>query len=270
MLRRLSFQRKPKKPSGIAAYPSNEEDDATASTTVPEEEEEEDSDTSDNPLVSVDQRSFAFRVCKLNHRKAWDRRWIVLDNAFGVLLVYRKRIDFERKTPAHIYLMSEVATACTHDVFGVRHCMMITFNNHAELGIPKRPLIFSCEKQAITDQSIALIRQMSRRAKKGGAIARGVRVETSEPQLGVTMRNISDQPFGVEIANLEAVSPLEACGLKIGDVILDVNSTCCLSHSHALQLLDRAAQEGQVDLVIWSSTMSDRARDSEASTVDIS
>ena len=219
---------------------------------------------------SMDQRFVACKVRKLNHRKAWDRRWIALDGAFGVLLVYRKRIDFERKTPAHIFLMSEVATACAHELSGVRHCIMMEFNKHADVGIPPRPQIYSCEKQAIVDQWVALISKMSEGATRGGAIARGLRVTTSEFQLGVTLRNIANQPLGVEIATLDASSPLEAHGLKIGDAILAVNGTCCLSHSHAEQLVDMAARGEHIDLIVWSQSMANRALDCESSAVDIS
>lgn len=238
----------------------DEEENATAAA-------DNDSEADNKEFESLQPGGFiANRVLKLNHHNLWDKRWAMLDDTFGVLFVFRKRVDFDRRTPQHIYLMSELSSATPMKCAANSHGLIAEFSKYADTGIPARPLTYAFEKQALVDRWAALMSQMMKRAKKGDIpIARGVHVEApgrGKPELGVTLRNIDNCPLGVGISSLEEASPLKAAGLQVNDIILAVNDTCCLSHSHAQELLDTAGCDRRFELIVWSSMNS--------SAVDIS
>lgn len=70
-------------------------------------------------------------------------------------------------------------------------------------------------------------------------------------RVGVRVQNLSWSPIGVQISYVEPGSSAATAGLRVGDAIVAVQGTACLSHAHAGQMLLQAG--GPVIEVIVSS-----------------
>ena len=197
------------------------------------------------------------KVTKENKRSRWDTRWIELHESFMVLLVYRTRLDFERKTPQHIYLLSELLSV--QNVKKSALTIGLDFNEDAATGVPpKRQLKYKFGKLETAVRWLSYCRRAASAAEHARMQrdrwmhARGVSVKLPRNGQGhgMTFRNLDDEPVGVAICSLAPESPMTRLGLGVDDIILAVNEIVCLSHSHAQELVEEV--DRRFELIVCS------------------
>jgi len=238
MLRSLSFSRRRNRPSKRQAASTADGDADT---------------TADEGNLAGPLRELKGRVLKRHQRNGWAKRWLEFDDDTGVLYVYKSELDEQRKTPSHLYLLSETEAVREAQSSAAAHCFEV------ELRQPSLTLFYSCESGC--DQS-EWIRGMQARChlhhqhhSKDRRCARLLCLDLPGPisqfsEYMATLANRTDKPIGVLIEDMTQASPLAAAGLAIGDVILAVDDQACLSRTHAESLLVADGQQ----LSSWSTT----------------
>lgn len=240
-------------------------------------EDETEADGSDMSFVDGPVSGLTAKVLKYNHRLLWDKRWVQLHESFMVLLVYKTHLDFERKTPQHIYLLGELRSA--KFVKGSSSAIELHFNEDAVTGIPVRyQLTYAFAKPDIAERWLESCRRAASaaahaRAQKGGCTyARGVSVKlpSNASGHGMTFRNLDDQPVGVAVTSMSQGSPVSELGIDVHDVILAVNEVVCLSHSHAHQLLQDVDRRFELIVCSRSTQRQRMMMDANDEAIDIS
>jgi len=191
--------------------------------------------------------------------RGWGKRILEMDDSLGILYVYRTELDRQRKTPAHL------VTCCDHmeAVETVQNdAAAYCFQIHSPSST--RPLVYSCksaqEQQAWVDGLRTRI-AISRKPGRAFMGAKQVLVHMPALSSGQKHRSASDfnvslrnwdvnQPIGVVIDAVNTPSPLGEMGLGVGDVIIAIDDQACLSHPHAMQLL-QATSSSLVTLIVW-------------------
>jgi len=251
MLRSLSFsRRRSRPPKSQAASTADRAADATV---------EEGTLAATAPL-----KQLKGRVLKRHHRNGWGTRWLELDDDTGVLYVYKTELDSQRKTPSHLYLLSEMEAVREAQSTAASHCFEV------ELRRPSLTLFYSCESRWIQSE---WIRGMQARCHlhplqrwKDGRGARLLCLDMPHPvsqfsAYMVRLANRTDEPIGVLIEDLAQASPLSVAGLTIGDVVLAVDGQACLSRTHAESMLVTASlllaapdqpYRQQLELIVYS------------------
>lgn len=169
--------------------------------------------------------------------RGWGKRIVEVDDELGLFFIYNSDTDRQRKTPAHLYALSEFESVAEEPNNAVSHCFSCQLRNE-----PK-PFIYGCSSALDRNVWVDGLRARMAIARERGA---------SQLQVGplpgdwsatdLLLSNWADQPIGVVIDGLSKASPLAQAGLAGGDVIISVDGQACLSHAHASQLLGQSTQ----------------------------
>ena len=256
VVRSLSFSRRRNKGgTSKSAAPSMPDDDTEDRTEPANSEEggsggdpEGDYMVPDGPLQPL-----GSKVLKKHHNtmKGWGSRYLELEDAIGVMYVFDSEKDQQRRTPKHVYACADMKSANKAKNSAANYCFEITFRSPEDW--PN--LFYSCESKKYQEawvnglgQRIALGRSFGTRSMKLQVPSHNYELSRFG-QFGVRVINWEGQPIGVAIDSLTEISPLAEAGLAPGDVIIAVNQDACLSHTHAVKLLE--ATKDDVELIVW-------------------
>ena len=197
----------------------------------------------------------------------WGKRILELDNDLGILYVYKSDTDRQRKTPAHLYALADMESVEALDNGAVSHCIVCRLRlKPGEVRPTYMPSavtsLYGCSS---AQEQTAWVDSLSARiatARKRGARHLEVPIpDTRGATLDVELKNWDNQPIGVMIHGLSKTSPLSQAGLVHGDVIISVDDQACLSHKHAVELLE--GQTKALSLIVWQSNAAPKDEDDD-------
>ena len=211
------------------------------------------------------QRPMSGKVLK-RHRTSmgWGKRILEFDNDLGILYVYKSDTDKQRKTPAHLYALAGLESVEALDNPAVRHGVVVRrLTKPGEVHAATMPSattsVYSCssaqEQTAWVDTLSARIATARKRGARHLEVPAG-----SCATLDVELKNWDNQPIGVVIHGLSKSSPLSQAGLVQGDSIISVNGNACLSHPHAVELLDGTKA---LSLIVWQPNTPPKGEDDD-------
>ena len=224
------------------------------------DDEEVSSDEADHDVAGVDvscAASLMGRVRKRNSRGGWNKRWIMVDAELGVMFLFRNQLDFTRRSPAHMYLLSGMNTPQPVNTLQCPHGIEVELMTETTADVPLRPLYYLFESPSLRNtwlsgmqQHVALARARKRNVERPYPRA----VIFSRPEMndfGVDLSNMEGRAIGVVISSFHAGSCLVDAGVQVGDAVLSIDGVCCLSHTHARHLFKTAIND-RVELILWS------------------
>jgi len=245
MLRSLSFSRRRSKSSRDPSARSTSKSDVTKGR-----DEDDAADDAPGPLQPL-----SSQVLKRNRGMGWSKRWLEVDDTLGILYIYRSELDRQRKTPAHLYLCSDMASIQPASCNAANHCFEI------QLHAGSRAHFYSCSSDRDVHNWLVGLHARSKLGPNFGS--RSLKCARIG-EFGVTLANWEGQPIGVTISTIEEESVLAAAGLRVGDAIIAIDGQACLSHTHAMQILNdlvsgaasaysaRDAGDAESEFIVWS------------------
>lgn len=223
-----------------------------------------------------------------------DWRYFEVDDALGCTLYqFKNRDDMECRKPHHCYALGSGGISVVHMKGGTGGRLTGRLSGKGLVALarlatnfvtaygfelkfsPVSSLVLGTETEEAREMWIDGIND---RIDAGRATSKFVAVRTGKchstgdanaalERVGLTCANLSWSGIGVAITQVQPDSPAAKAGLQVGDALVAVEDTACLSHVHAARLL--ATTEGlELALLVAAGAAEKDVEDVEA--VDVS
>ena len=202
----------------------------------------------------------------------WGKRWASVDDAIGVLFMYKSGKEWERRAPSRVLPLNELCDVKA----GAGASFELSFRRKAvQPGTSLRAmdddadddddgrslettgsetLTLACDS---VEERSAWVRglQLRMRAQHEGTAGcdvelRRLIIDKANKKIGITLHNWAGHPVGVEVEALLAGGLAEQAGLRVGDVLVAVDGFAVFSHPHACKVLDSRQQGNTFEALV--------------------